>query len=77
MHRIKSIRFTEDILAIDVDGKRLTCNLNNVSPRLLSATERDRNNYIISPGGYGIHWPTLDEDLSINALLLTFKGDLY
>ncbi|MFM7728743.1 MAG: DUF2442 domain-containing protein [Flavobacteriales bacterium] len=77
MHRIKSIQFTDHILVIDLDGKRLTCNLNNVSPRLLSATESDRNNYIISPGGYGIHWPSLDEDLSINALLMTCSGNFH
>ncbi len=39
------------------------------SPRLASATESQRVHAELSPGGYGIHWPLLDEDLSINGLL--------
>jgi hypothetical protein len=34
-----------------------------------SATRKQLENYEISPGGYGIHWPELDEDLSIKAFL--------
>ena len=36
---------------------------------LLNASEEDRGKYEISPSGYGIHWPALDEDLSIDGLL--------
>ena len=42
-------------------------NIRNISNKLLNALEADRNNFIISPSGYGIHWPTLDEDLSLNS----------
>src|SRR5882672_1972951 len=38
-------------------------------PRLLHATEEQRNNWKISGGGYGIHWPDIDEDLSTEGLL--------
>ena len=38
-------------------------------PRLLDATETERNNWQISGGGYGIHWPDIDEDLSTEGLL--------
>ncbi|MBX7175313.1 MAG: DUF2442 domain-containing protein [Saprospiraceae bacterium] len=30
------------------------------------ASDADRRDYQLSPSGYGIHWPKLDEDLSIN-----------
>jgi hypothetical protein len=36
---------------------------------LASATELERATAELSPGGYGIHWPLLDEDLSIGGLI--------
>ena len=39
------------------------------SAKLVAATESQRMYAELSPGGYGIHWPLLDEDLSINGLL--------
>ena len=39
------------------------------SPRLLNATPAQRRNWRIAGGGYGIHWPDLDEDLSTEGLL--------
>jgi len=38
-------------------------------PRLLDATPAQRNNWKIAGGGYGIHWPEIDEDLSTESLL--------
>jgi hypothetical protein len=38
-------------------------------PRLQRATAQQRSNLKISPGGYGIHWPEIDEDISIKAFL--------
>jgi len=37
--------------------------------RLRSAPEKHLNNFEISPSGYGIHWPDLDEDISIKAFV--------
>ena len=39
------------------------------SPRLAAASPEERACAELSPGGYGIHWPLLDEDLSINGLV--------
>ena len=39
------------------------------SPILAAATADDRRRAELSPGGYGIHWPMLDEDLSIGGLV--------
>lgn len=35
--------------------------------RLSQATQKQLKNYEISPGGYGIHWPDIDEDISVKA----------
>ena len=36
---------------------------------MYKASETDRNFFKISPSGYGVHWPSLDEDLSIGGLI--------
>jgi hypothetical protein len=38
-------------------------------PRLSQAAQGERENYEIGPAGIGIHWPDLDEDLSVAGLL--------
>jgi hypothetical protein len=38
-------------------------------PKLLHASVEQRNNWKIAGGGYGIHWPDLNEDLSTEGLL--------
>lgn len=38
-------------------------------PRLVAATREQRDNWKLAGGGYGIHWPELDEDLSVDGLL--------
>lgn len=63
------MRFQQHMLVIEADGKHLICDLNKLSQRLLQANDEERDNYVISPSGYGIHWPALDEDVSVHALL--------
>ena len=43
--------------------------LSELSPVLQNASDGRKNPFEISPSGYGIHWPLLDEDLSIDGLL--------
>jgi hypothetical protein len=38
-------------------------------PRLRGASQDKLNHFEISPSGYGIHWPDLDEDISIKSFL--------
>ena len=68
-HEVKNLSFTETTMKITIDGKKYEFDLNKLSPRLKSSTLLDRQNYEISPSGYGIHWPTIDEDISIDGLL--------
>ena len=68
-HNIQNINFDENQMELDIDGRILKVALGNVSSKLLHASEIERNFYKVSPSGYGIHWPLIDEDLSIEALL--------
>ncbi len=68
-HKIQDIKFDEKFLILDVDGKQFKIALEKASVKLKSATDIERNLYKISPSGYGIHWPLLDEDLAVDALI--------
>jgi hypothetical protein len=67
--RVKDVRFADDSLVVDlVDGRSISVPL-AWYPRLAHASAEDRANWRISAGGYGIHWPAIDEDLSTEGLL--------
>jgi Protein of unknown function (DUF2442) len=68
-HNIQSIDFKDDLMLLVVDGQTYQIPILDASPRLAQASASDRQLYRIAPSGYGIHWITLDEDLSINGLL--------
>lgn len=68
-HDIESVDFDGEWMVLAVDGQVYRLPLAQVSDRLAKASEVDRKTYRIAPSGYGIHWPMLDEDLSINGLL--------
>jgi hypothetical protein len=51
------------------DGRRLGVPL-AYFPRLLSAKPEQRQRYELSGGGTGIHWDELDEDISVDGLLM-------
>ena len=64
------IRFDEDIMWVDLaDGRQLGVPL-AYFPRLLCATSAQREQYVISGGGTGLHWDDLDEDISVHSLLM-------
>jgi hypothetical protein len=67
-HKIEDITFDNETMLLKVDGKTLSIPLENVSKKLLTADQTKRGLYTISPSGYGIHWPLIDEDLSIDNL---------
>jgi hypothetical protein len=67
--RVASVSFPDESLSVGLmDGRTITVPL-VWYPKLLDATEEQRNRWEISGGGYGIHWPDLDEDLSTEGLL--------
>jgi hypothetical protein len=67
--RVAKVRFTKDKLTVDLmDGRTIIVPL-AWYPRLLRATPDQRDRWQVAGGGYGIHWPDLDEDLSTEGLL--------
>ena len=67
--RVAGVEFTDDALSVALmDGRVITVPL-VWYPKLLTATEAERNDWQVSGGGYGIHWPLIDEDLSTEGLL--------
>jgi hypothetical protein len=66
----KNISFDSDSMWIELaDGRQMGIPL-AYFPRLLNATDVQRNKYVISGGGTGLHWDDLDEDISVRALLM-------
>ena len=68
-HEIIDLKFENGFLIITIDGEPKRFQLQLISPLLEKASEEERNNFEISPSGYGIHWPLIDEDISIDGLL--------
>ncbi|MSP44083.1 MAG: DUF2442 domain-containing protein [Alphaproteobacteria bacterium] len=72
--RVDNVRITGDNLEVMLrDGRRISAPL-TWFPRLMSATEADRAVWELCAGGYGIHWPRIDEDLSVDGLLTGAPG---
>ncbi len=67
--RVEGVRFTKYVLIVDLmDGRTISVPL-VWYPRLLNATSKQRDHWELCGGGYGIHWPELDEDLSTEGIL--------
>ena len=63
------VHFTGDALVVDLqDGRTVTVPL-EWYPRLAHASRVERNNCRLIGRGEGIHWPDLDEDIRVGALL--------
>lgn len=67
--QVTGVRFDDDTLSVDLaDGRTITVPL-VWYPRLLHASSEQRAKWQLAGGGYGIHWPEIDEDLSAEGLL--------
>jgi hypothetical protein len=67
--RVADVRITEDTLAVSLmDGRTISVPL-AWYPRLANATKAQRAHWQVAGGGYGLHWPEIDEDLSTEGLL--------
>ena len=64
-----SIETTDDELVIRLADREVRIRWERCSPILAAARADERRRAKLSPGGYGINWPTLDEDLSIGSLV--------
>lgn len=67
--RVADVRIDDDYLTVELmDGRIISAPL-AWYPRLLDATPEERAKWERAGGGYGLHWPDLDEDLSTEGLL--------
>jgi hypothetical protein len=65
----QDVKVTEDSLTVDLsDGRTIAVPL-AWYPRLLQGTPAERANWRLIGKGSGIHWPDLDEDVSVEGLL--------
>ena len=65
----RELRFDEHRMhVLLVDGREVSVPL-EWFPRLRNASEKQRRHWRLIGKGVGIHWPELDEDLSVSALL--------
>jgi hypothetical protein len=67
--RVLAVRCTRDALSVDLMDRRTITVPLAWYPRLANASKAERENWQVSGGGYGIHWPDIDEDLSTEGLL--------
>lgn len=68
-HIVNSITYKNDVMILDVDNVVYNLPLKIVSKKLLNASEKEREAYKVICSGYGISWPLIDEDLSIDGLI--------
>jgi hypothetical protein len=67
--RVADVQVTDEALIVKLrDGRSISAPL-AWFPRLAAATPSDRSVWERSAAGYGIHWPNIDEDLSVAGLL--------
>ena len=67
--RVKEVLVTQELITFNlVDGRVVSVPL-AWSWRLSEATPTQRNNFEIIGDGYGVHWPDVDEDLSVEGML--------
>ena len=65
----QDVRVADDALTIVLlDGRTLTVPL-SWYPRLANGSPQERLKWQLLGGGHGIHWPDLDEDISVDAIL--------
>jgi hypothetical protein len=69
VHEIGGLSFENNSMRIQIDGREYVFDLKKISARLLHSSSEQRAKYEVSSSGYGIHWPWIDEDLSIDGLL--------
>ena len=67
--RVSGVSFDSERLIVDLmDGRTIAVPL-AWYPRLLEASSEQRSDWEVAGAGYGIHWPQIDEDLSVEGLL--------
>ena len=70
----RNVSVSDEALAVDLeDGRTITTPLASF-PRLAHGSSSERQNWRLIAHGEGIHWPELDEDISVESLLVGRKS---
>jgi hypothetical protein len=69
VHEVERVSFSGTRMRLSVDGTEHEVDVARFSRRLAEASPAERESFVVSPTGYGIRWPDLDEDLSIDGLI--------
>ncbi len=72
--RADSLETTFEELVLLLPDREVRIPWSQCSQKLAEATSQEREHAELSPGGYGIHWPLIDEDLSISGLIRQHEG---
>jgi len=72
-HEVQGLKADEIYLYLTVDGQSYRIRWTDCSPRLAQAMHKQRLVVEVSPSGYGLHWPLIDEDLAVTPLLQRAK----
>ena len=68
--RVQTVEVSDDALTVHLkDGRSISCPL-LWYPTLAEASSDERQNYRLIGDGTGVHWPDLDEDISVRGMLL-------
>lgn len=68
------VSFSEDMICLSLqDGREVKTPI-EFYPRLAHATKKQLMNFKLMGGGTGIHWPDLDEDLSVESIVMGRKA---
>ena len=64
-----AVKATPEQLIVVTESGSVSISWEKCSERLARASQVERSRAVLSPSGYGIHWPLIDEDLAIGPLL--------
>jgi hypothetical protein len=67
------VRAGKEFLIVVLPNEEVRIRWEDCSPVLQSAGEVERSYLRLAPGGYGIHWPLIDEDLTVGGLVRTAR----
>lgn len=72
--RATSVRVTDSELIVELEDGRTISTPLTWYPRLVYGTPKERRDFGLVGGGIGIHWPLLDEDVSVESMLAGRKS---
>lgn len=67
--RIEKVSFEGDHVIFQVMHKKYRIEMWQISERLIHATDKQRHHVSISPGGFSVHWPLLEMEMSSSGMM--------